>query len=85
MKAQLEHTKTKRNDIQKFMALVDKYSDFEELTPEILRSFIDKVYIHEKEKVDGHVKHTIEIVYNFIGATEPYWFEENTDVIYKQW
>ncbi len=85
LKTQLEYTKTKRNDIQRFMALVDRYSDFEELTPEILRSFIDKVYIHEKERVDGHIKHTIEIVYNFIGATEPYWFEENTDVIYKHW
>ena len=58
------------DDISKFISLVDKYSDFEKLTPEILRAFIDKVLIYEKQKVDGHYKHTIEIIYNFVGAVE---------------
>ena len=50
--------------------LVDKYSDFDELTPEILRAFIDKVLIYERQKIDGYYKHTIEIIYNFVGAVE---------------
>lgn len=33
-------------------------------------SSIDKALIHEKQKVDGHYRHTIEIVYNFVGAVE---------------
>ncbi|MCD7729029.1 MAG: DUF4368 domain-containing protein, partial [Clostridia bacterium] len=53
------------------------------LTPDILRAFIDKVYIHELTKIDGHYHHTIEIVYNFIGATEPSWFAENEEIIYQ--
>ena len=49
---------------------LERYSDFEELTPEILRAFIDNVLIYEKQKVDGHIRHTIEIIYNFVGAVE---------------
>ena len=70
LKSSIDHAKSKMDDISKFIALVDKYSDFEELTPEILRTFIDKVLIYEKQKVDGHYKHTIEIIYNFVGAVE---------------
>lgn len=32
------------------MAIVRRYSDFEELTPEILRAFADKIIIYEKQK-----------------------------------
>ena len=70
LKTDIEKSKRKSNDISKFVSLVDKYSDFEELTPEILRAFIDKVLIHKKEKIDGYYKHTIEIIYNFVGAVE---------------
>ena len=70
LKVSIDHAKSKMDDISKFISLVDKYSDFEELTPEILRAFIDKVLIYEKQKVDGHYKHTIEIIYNFVGAVE---------------
>ena len=70
LKSSIDHAKSKMDDISKFISLVDKYSDFEELSPEILRAFIDKVLIYEKQKVDGHYRHTIEIIYNFVGAVE---------------
>ena len=70
LKGSIDHAKSKMDDISKFISLVDKYSDFEELTPEILRAFVDKVLIYEKQKVDGHYKHTLEIIYNFVGAVE---------------
>ena len=69
-KAEIEKAQTKYDNIQKFMAIVKRYSDFEELTPEILRAFVDKIIIYEKQKVDGHIRHTIEIVYNFVEAIE---------------
>ena len=57
--------------------VMHKYSSFEELTPEILRSFIDKVIVHEKTKVDGHYRQTVEIVYNSVGAIDrPIWGDE---------
>lgn len=70
LREETERFKAKSNQIEQFMALVRKYSEFETLTPEILRAFIDKVLIYEKEKIDGHYRHTIEIIYNFIGAVE---------------
>ena len=30
----------------------------------------DKVYIYEKQKVDGHYTHTVEIIYNLVGAID---------------
>lgn len=70
LKAEIEKAQTKYDNIQKFMAIVKRYSNFEELTPEILRAFVDKIIIYEKQKIDGHIRHTIEIVYNFVEAIE---------------
>ncbi len=70
LKGSVQHSKNQMDEILKFLAIVDKYSDFKALTPEILRAFIDKVLIHEKQKIDGHYRHTIEIIYNFVGAVE---------------
>ena len=70
LKAEIEKAKTQYDNIQRFMAIVKKYSDFDEITPEILRSFVDKVIIHEKVKVNGHYVHTIEIIYNCVGAID---------------
>ena len=46
------------------------HSDFDELTPEILRTFIDKVYIYEKEKVNGHYTRIVKIIYNLVEAID---------------
>ena len=70
LKAEIEKAKTQYDNIQRFLAIVKKYSDFDELTPEILRAFVDKVIIHEKVKVDGRYVHTIEIIYNFVEAID---------------
>ena len=70
LKAEIEKAKTQYDNINRFMAIVKKYSDFDEITPEILRAFVDKVIIHEKVKVDGHYVHTIEIIYNFVEAID---------------
>ena len=70
LKSSVDKAKAQSNNAQLFMAQVNKYSDFTELTPEILRAFIDRIYVHEKEKVDGVTRQTIEIVYNFIGSVE---------------
>ena len=68
VKAEIEKAKTTYDNIQRFMAIVKKYSDFDELTPEILRAFVHKVIIHENVKIDGYYVHTIEIIYNFVKA-----------------
>ena len=70
LKVEIEKAKTTYDNINRFMAIVKRYSDFEEITPEILRAFVDKVIIREKVKVDGHYVHTIEIIYNFVEAID---------------
>ena len=55
-------------DINKFLRLVKKYTEITELTPEIVRTFIDKIYIHKGEKAQGGHRQTIEIIYNCVGA-----------------
>ena len=82
-----ERVKTLRSEIAKakedddkildFIMLIYKYNSFEELTPEILRAFIEKVVVHERTKVDGHYRQTVEIFYNFVGAIDrPMWGDE---------
>ena len=62
------------------MMLIYKYNSFEELTPEILCAFIEKVVVHEKTKGNGHYRQTVEIFYNFVGAIDrPIWGDELTD------
>ena len=52
------------------MMLIYKYNSFEELTPEILCAFIEKVVVHEKTKGNGHYRQTVEIFYNFVRAID---------------
>ena len=62
--------------------LIYKYNSFEELTPEILRAFIEKVVVHERTKVDGHYRQTVEIFYNFIGTIDrPIWATNSLTMI----
>ena len=77
LKAEIEKAKAQDDKILDFMLLIYKYSNFEELTPEILRSFIDKVIVHEKTKINGHYRQTVEIVYNFVGTIEPQFFDDD--------
>lgn len=54
--------------LSKFLKIVNSYTEIEELTPEILNSFIEKIYIGETEKYDGRKMQEVEIIYKFIGA-----------------
>lgn len=69
-RAELSETKNKLDNIDRFMSLVNKYTDVPELTPEIVREFIYKVIVHEKQKVDGHRTQAVEIIYNCVGAID---------------
>ena len=55
-------------DLNKFMRLVKRYTEITELSPEIVRTFIDKIYVHKGEKTQGGHRQTIEIIYNCVGA-----------------
>ena len=54
--------------LSKFLKVVKSYTEIRELTPEILNSFIEKIYISETEKYDGRKMQEVEIIYKFVGA-----------------
>lgn len=54
--------------LSKFLKVVKSYTQIEELTPKILNSFIEKIYIGETEKYDGRKMQEVEIIYKFVGA-----------------
>ena len=56
---------------EKFLSLVHKYTDIQELTPAIVNEFVDnKVLVHRIEETDGDRVQEIEIFLNYIGRVE---------------
>ena len=56
------------NGTDSFLDKAKRYTDITELTPELLRLFIEKIVVHEKEvKWSEHAPQTVEIYYNGIG------------------
>ena len=54
-------------NVNQFLALVKKYTDVQELTAEIIREFVEKIYVYQAEKVDGHRVQKIKVIWNYIG------------------
>ena len=55
---------------EQFLMLAKKYTDFSELTTQMLNEFIEKIIVHAPEKMDGDRVQEIEIYLNFIGRFE---------------
>ena len=69
--AELEQAEDKAASVNKFVALVKRYTDIEELNATILNEFIERIEVHAPDKSSGHRKQKIDIVYNFIGLFDP--------------
>ncbi len=59
--------KDKCANVDSFLKIVRKYADIEELTPEIIREFVEKIYVYNAERIDGKRVQKIKIVWNCIG------------------
>lgn len=53
IQSELQQEEKKSVDVKRFLAIVKKYTDLTELTPEILREFIDKIIVHAPDKSSG--------------------------------
>jgi hypothetical protein len=51
----------------RFLKLVRKHTDIKELTAEVLREFVEKVYVYQSERINGKKLQRIKIIYNCIG------------------
>ena len=66
--ARLEKLKAASANVNTFVEKAKQYTAIDELTPELLRLFIEKIVVHEKEvKWSKHAPQTVEIYYNGIG------------------
>ena len=68
VKSSLTVAEENDSSIAKFISLVRSYTEVNELTPEILNSFIDKIYIGKPERIDGQRVQQVKIVYKLVGA-----------------
>lgn len=58
-------------NIDRFISLVRKHTDVKELNAEIIREFVEKIYVHQSERIDGNKVQRIRIVWNCIGEFIP--------------
>ena len=68
LREELAKAKENSDCITKLTRLVKKYTEITELTPQIVREFIEKVVVHQAEQVNGKRTQAVEIIYNGIGA-----------------
>lgn len=69
--AEMETMQEQTGRVDKFMALVDRYTSFDELTTPMLNEFVEKVVVHERESVGRYKrKQRVDVYFNFIGLVE---------------
>jgi hypothetical protein len=74
LKKIVQEEKSHEMNADGFLALVRRYTDFQELTLEILHEFIDKIVVHHRQKEQGVMTQRVEIYYKMIGhVTVPHW------------
>lgn len=80
----IENTEKKDTDITQFISNVKKYTEITELTPEILNELIEKIIIHQTEKINGKKVQEIDIYYRGVGIISfPVSLEDMTMIIEK--
>ena len=68
---------THEKNADRFIALIDKYENFDKLTIAMLNEFIEKILVHERDR-KGSIQTTqeVEIYFNFVGRFVPPTFGE---------
>ena len=75
LQAEQDRAQEASANVGKFMSIVHKYASFEELTPTLLREFVEKIVVHEAVALDGKRRgkqrtQAIEIYYSFVGKVD---------------
>ena len=75
LQAELSKSQEAAENAEKFMKVVRRHTSFEELTPTLLREFVEKIVIHESVALDGKRRgklrrQEIDIYYSFVGKVE---------------
>ena len=67
MSKEIDNKEKKEADLTQFISNVKKYTEITELTPEILNELIEKIIIHQTEKINGKKVQEIDIYYRGVG------------------
>ena len=68
--AEVSEADTEVTNVAKLIAITKKYTRIDELTPEILNAFVDKIVVHERIKQDGKRTQAIDIYYSYVGIVD---------------
>ena len=72
----IEDLKASATNVERFLEIVRKYTDIKELTPEILRTFISKIVIHERSRKHAKdAEQDIDIYFAHIGNLNRFSFD----------
>ncbi len=66
--AALQENDANRANAEKFAELIENYIGITELDYELVHTLIEKIYIHERENIDGKAVVKVDIYYRFIGS-----------------
>lgn len=69
-KAAIEKSTSQAVTADMFISIVRKYTRAKKLTPRMLNELIEKIEVHQAEKVDGVWEQRLTIHYNCIGAID---------------
>jgi hypothetical protein len=70
LEAAISNQESRLGDMDKFLEIVRKHTDIQELTPALANEFIDRIIVHEPEKARGNRIQQVEIIYNGVGALD---------------
>lgn len=77
LEAEIAEASIDMDGANKFIALIEKYENFDELTNPMLLELVDKVLVHERDKkYSQECMQEIEIYFNFVGKFIPPDFEK---------
>ena len=72
VKQEMENLKAAATNVERFVDIANKYTDLRDLTPEVLRTFIERIIIHERTaKHSKTATQQIDIYFRYIGKLAP--------------
>ena len=72
MEQQVSRYEKETDRAKKFIFLISRYENFDELTTTMINEFVEKIIVHERNRKGSQTsKQKIEIYFNFIGNYEP--------------
>ena len=71
IQAELSKAQEATVNAEKFMNVVRRHTSFEELTPTLLREFVEKIVVHECSYDENKTRRQdLEIYYSFVGKVD---------------